>query len=266
MAEILRVSHISKQFIRSNGWFKREYIDVLDAVSFSIESGETLGLVGESGSGKTTVARCVMGMLRPDSGSITFNGNDMTSQDRSFRQTVRRQLAIVYQNPYLSLNPHFTLLELIAEPIRANEKITKLDLVKRVVLLMGQVGLSEELMARKIGDLSGGQAQRVAIARALALKPKLIILDEPTSALDVSVQAQILNLLASLQSSAGYSYLLITHDLDVVRHSCDRVLVMSQGSIVESGNTDTVLDTPTHAYTQQLIAATPKLKYSTSKS
>lgn len=260
MTDVLKVTNISKQFSRSNGLFKRETTDVLDAVSFSIASGETLGLVGESGSGKTTVARCVMGMLQPDAGTVVFNGIDMASLDRSLRQSVRCQLAIVYQNPYLSLNPHFTVLELIAEPIRANERNTKSELVHRVIELMGQVGLSEEFMARKIGDLSGGQAQRVAIARALALKPKLIILDEPTSALDVSVQAQILNLLASLQRSAGYSYLLITHDLDVVRHSCDRVLVMSKGRIVEHGDTHTVLDHPQNDYTQQLIAATPRLK------
>ena len=264
MTDVLKVTNIAKQFSRSNGLFKRETINVLDDVSFSITSGETLGLVGESGSGKTTVARCVMGMLQPDAGAVVFNGTNMASLDSTSRQAVRRQLAFVYQNPYLSLNPHFTLLELIAEPISANEQITQSDLVSRVSELMGQVGLSEELMDRKIGDLSGGQAQRVAIARALALKPKLIILDEPTSALDVSVQAQILNLLTSLQSSAGYSYLLITHDLDVVRHSCDRVLVMSKGSIVESGETHTVLDHPQHKYTQQLIAATPRLKYSAS--
>lgn len=261
MAKVLQVNSIAKRFSRSSGLFKREHVHVLDAVSFSIEGGETLGLVGESGSGKTTVARCVMGMLLPDSGSIIFNGIDMASLNTESRRVVRRQLAIVYQNPYLSLNPHFTLHDLIAEPIRANEQITKSNLLIRVIELMDQVGLSEEFILRKIGDLSGGQAQRVAIARALALKPKLIILDEPTSALDVSVQAQILNLLASLQSSAGYSYLLITHDLDVVRHSCDRVLVMSQGAIVEHGDTATVLDYPKHVYTQQLIAATPRMKY-----
>lgn len=265
MTEVLRVSNIDKQFSRSKGFFGRESVSVLDAVSFSIESGETLGLVGESGSGKTTVARCVMGMLQPDSGSIIFNGIDMASLDDSSQRQVRRELSIVYQNPYLSLNPHFTVHDLIAEPIVANEEINRSSLLGRVVKLLEQVGLSGNFAARKIGDLSGGQAQRVAIARALALKPKLIILDEPTSALDVSVQAQILTLLSTLQDSIGCSYLLITHDLDVVRHTCDRVLVMSQGKIVEDGKTTSVLMHPEHAYTQQLIAATPRLKYSVSR-
>ena len=139
MTDVLKVTAISKQFSRSNGLFKRETFDVLDDVSFSIASGETLGLVGESGSGKTTVARCVMGMLQPDAGSVVFNGADMASLDRSLWQTVRRQLAIVYQNPYLSLNPHFTILDLIAEPISANEQITKSELAHRVIQLMGKL-------------------------------------------------------------------------------------------------------------------------------
>ena len=261
MVEVLRVNGISKHYSRSNGLFKSESIKVLDNVSFSIKGGETLGLVGESGSGKTTLARCVMGMLRPESGSVIFNGVDMATLTRASQYQVRRQLSIVYQNPYLSLNPHFTLHDLIAEPIQAYEQLTKSETAKRVTELVSQVGLSEHLIKRKIGDLSGGQAQRVAIARALALRPTLIILDEPTSALDVSVQAQILNLLAKLQSSAGYSYLFITHNLDVVRHSCDRVLVMSTGRIVENGMTQAVLEHPEHAYTQKLIAATPRLKF-----
>lgn len=265
MGDILQVNNVSKQFQRSKGLLKRESIDVLRDVSLSIQPGESLGLVGESGSGKTTLARCIMGMLQPDVGSVRFDGVDMATLDKAGLRAVRHQLSIVYQNPYLSLNPHFSLLELIAEPIQAYEQLSLSALTGRVSDLMEQVGLNVEFIDRKIGDLSGGQAQRVAIARALALKPKLIILDEPTSALDVSVQAQILNLLASMQSTYGYSYLFITHNLAVVRHACDRVLVMSEGRIVEHGVTESVLDKPEHAYTRQLIAATPRLKFTRSK-
>jgi len=259
ISELLSVEHIDKHFYQSHGLFRRTKNAVLRDVSLAIGAGESIGLVGESGSGKTTLARCIMGIMQPDFGTINFDGVDIALLEGRRRQQMRRQLAMVYQNPYRSLNPHFTLFDLLAEPIQAHENLSRTDLTKRITALLDQVGLSLNLISRKVGALSGGQAQRIAIARALALDPKLIILDEPTSALDVSVQAQILNLLKSLQSEAGCSYLFITHNLDVVRHACNRVLVMLEGQIVEHGDTRQVLLSPQHEYTKRLIAATPQL-------
>ncbi len=258
MPELLSVSQVYKSFLISDGMFRKRQLDVLRDINVIIEEGEAIGLVGESGSGKTTLARIIMGMIPADSGEVLFDGLDLTALSKAGRRERRRDMAIVYQNPFVSLNPRLSVLDLVAEPIRAHERMSRAALKQRVTGLLADVGLEESYLNRRIGAMSGGQAQRVAIARALALKPKLIVLDEPTSALDVSVQAQVLNLLANLRATHGYTYLLITHNLDVVRHMADRVLVMSQGEIVEHGATDAILDSPQHPYTQALVAATPK--------
>lgn len=259
MGELLIANNLVKRFRTSGGFFRTSTTDILKQVSLNIGHGETVGLVGESGSGKTTLARCITGMLTPEEGDVQFDGIDIHALNRQQKKHCRQAMAMVYQNPYLSLNPHFTLYELIAEPLEAAGNMRERDRQERVANLMAQVGLADIPLTQRVTTLSGGQAQRIAIARALALKPKLIVLDEPTSALDVSVQAQILNLLVALKESQNLSYLLITHNLDVVRYICDRVIVMSEGVIVEQGETENVMTDPQHAYTQLLIQSTPQL-------
>ena len=255
----LDVERLSKSFDLPGGFLRRRRVAVLRDVSLSIASGEVLGLVGESGSGKTTLARCIMGMVRPDSGTVRLDGVDPAGLGKRALRRWRRDMAVVYQNPFLSLNPTMTVQAIVAEPIVARERIDRAALRSRVSGLLEDVGLGDSILRRRVGALSGGQAQRVAIARSIATRPRLIILDEPSSSLDVSVQAQILNLLVDLQERDGFSCLFITHDLDVVRFATDKVAVMEKGAIVEVGATERVLDAPRHGYTARLVAATPRL-------
>jgi ABC-type oligopeptide transport system ATPase subunit len=236
----------------------------VDDVSFTVESGECVGLVGESGSGKSTLVRVLTRLLEPTSGTIHFQGRDIGSIPvRRFAHAPERaRLQLVFQDPTDSLNPRFTAQTTIAEPLRLLGRLTdRTRLRARVEELADLVGLPGELLSRFPHQLSGGQKARVGIARAIALHPALLVLDEPTSALDVSVQAVILHLLADLQQRLGMSYLFISHDLNVVRLLCTRVLVMYQGKIVEAGARDDIFYRPEHAYTRALIAALPTLKY-----
>jgi len=259
-APLLSVDGLVKRYRVPAGFLAKRWMTAVDAVDLEIGAGETLGLVGESGSGKTSLIRCIMRIQEPTAGSIRFDGVDLTSLDSAALRAKRREMAIVYQNPYLSLNPRLTVEALIAEPIVTLSTLHGSALKDRIEGLLRDVGLGGDYLDRRSHELSGGQAQRVAIARALAMAPKLMILDEPTSALDVSVQAQILNLLQDLQSASGFSYLFVSHNIDVIRHVSDRVAVMHRGKIVECGNAADVLDRPQAEHTQVLIAAVPSLE------
>lgn len=255
---LLDVRGLSKAFPIRSGAFKRQWARVVDDVSFELNSGETLGLVGESGCGKTTLARCILRITEPTAGAIVFDGKDLAKLDRRALRASRSDLAIVYQNPYLSLSPRLSVHDLVAEPLVTHSPMRGEALTRRVIELLEAVGLSSDDLRKRARQLSGGQAQRVAIARALALRPKLIVLDEPTSALDVSVQAQVLNLLARLQREYGLTYLFISHNLDVVQHMADRLLVMYLGRVAEMGPTAQIFNAPRHPYTLALLAATPE--------
>ena len=227
-------------------------------ISFALYRGETLALVGESGSGKTTVARCVAGLLTPESGAVTLDGMDW--RDPGVRRRHRGRLQMIFQDPFSSLNPRLRVGAIIAEPLKSLQPtLSPAQRRARIAELLGQVGLPPDSAERFPHAFSGGQRQRIAIARALAAAPDVLICDEPTSALDVSVQAQILNLMRDLQDSAGLGYLFITHDLGVVHHMADRVIVMQQGRIVESGPCAAVFGAPQHPYTRSLLAAIPRL-------
>jgi len=257
---LLVVSDLKKYYPVVQGRVRRKEIasvKAVDGVSFTLREGETLSIVGESGCGKSTVARCLMRLTDPTSGTISFLGRDITTLSRAQMRPLRRELMIIFQDPYGSLNPRRPIGFSVAEPLRVHNYGTPAAIKRRVQELLEVVGLNPEHYRRFPHEFSGGQRQRVGIARALALRPKLIICDEPVSALDVSVQAQILNLLKDLQHEFGLTYLFIAHDLTVVRHISDRVLVMYLGKVVELASKAALYETPKHPYTDALLAAVP---------
>jgi peptide/nickel transport system ATP-binding protein len=232
---------------------------VVDDVSFDIRVGETLGLVGESGSGKSTVARMVLGLLQPTGGEVLFRGEPLPPLSSGRMRELRRQMQIVFQDPYAALNPRMTVRRILEEPFAIHRETPADGLAARLRELLKCVGLDESALPRYPHQFSGGQRQRINIARALALNPELLVLDEPVSALDVSVGAQVINLLRDLQRSMGLTYLFISHSMPLVRYLCDRVAVMQHGKLVELGDCMQVCENPQNPYTRQLIAATPEV-------
>jgi oligopeptide transport system ATP-binding protein len=257
---LLVVSGLEKHFpVKSGMIFDRtvDQVRAVDGVSFEIREGETLGLVGESGSGKSTTGYCVVRLLNPTGGSIRFEGRDITTMKGESLRMIRRDLQIVFQDPYASLNPRMTVGDIVAEPLVVHSIGTRQSRRQQTEELLSRVGFNPDFINRYPHEFSGGQRQRIGIARALALQPKLIVCDEPVSALDVSIQAQILNLLKDLQDEFGLAYLFIAHDLAVVRGMSDRIAVMNRGKIVETGPAEEVYSNPKDEYTKALLAALP---------
>ena len=255
---LLEVRNLVKEFTRKHGPFQAStVVRAVDGVTFSIKAGETFGLVGESGSGKTTTGRCILRLIEPTSGDVEFKGENVLAFDRKRMRQARREMQIVFQDPYSSLNPRMRAGAIVEEPLVIHGVGSRTERQDRVAELFRLVGLDPDQRARYPHQFSGGQRQRIGLARALALHPSLIIADEPVSALDVSVQAQVINLLMNLQQRLSLTYLFIAHDLRLVRHICERVAVMYRGRIVEMGNTGALFEAPAHPYTRALLSAIP---------
>jgi ABC-type oligopeptide transport system ATPase subunit len=255
---LVEVSHLVKHFVRDAGLFRRGIrVPAVDDVSFTIDEGETFGLVGESGSGKTTTGRCMLRLIEPSSGAVSFRGEDVLAFPARRLREARRDMQIVFQDPYSSLNPRMRAQEIVEEPLVIHKLGGRDERRARVAELFRLVGLDPTHLDRYPHQFSGGQRQRIGLARALALNPSFVILDEPVSALDVSVQAQVVNLLMDLQERLALTYLFIAHDLRLVQHICGRLAVMYLGRIVEMGPTASIFAGPRHAYTRALLSAIP---------
>lgn len=259
---LLEIRDLTKYFVSQRGLFKRtkKVVRAIDHVNLTIHRQEAVGMVGESGCGKTTLARVILKLTPSTSGQIVFEGEDIVSLNNREMHSRRRYLQMVFQNPYSSFDPRFSILRAIAEPLKKHTSLRGKDLIQRAQELLDQVGMPGEILYRFPHEFSGGQLQRIAIARALAPNPKFIVLDEPTSALDVSIQAQILNLLETLQDKLKLTYLFISHDLSVVQYICDRIAVMYLGKIVECSTTETIFyGNAFHPYTKALLGSVPIL-------
>jgi oligopeptide transport system ATP-binding protein len=257
---LLTVRNLKKYFpIKKGVLIDRtvDYVKAVDDISFDVRPGETLGLVGESGSGKSTTGYCVLQLLKPTSGSVRFDGKELTTMSRRGLRAMRREIQIVFQDPYASLNPRMTVGDIVSEALNVHNVGNRRSRRRSAEQLLEVVGFNPDFINRYPHEFSGGQRQRIGIARALALNPRLIVCDEPVSALDVSIQAQILNLLKDLQKEFGLAYLFIAHDLAVVRTMSDRIAVMNRGKIVEYGPAEQVYASPRDEYSQALLAAVP---------
>jgi len=256
---ILDVQNLKKYFPIRGGIFSREVASVhaVDDVSFKTRQGEIFGVVGESGCGKTTLGRCILRLIEPTDGKIILKGRDLTEMGGKELRKIRSETAMIFQDPYSSLNPRMTVSDIVSKPLRIHKVAKGDELRERVMSLLTKVGLSPEHLNRYPHEFSGGQKQRIGIARALALNPSLMVADEPVAALDVSVRAGILNLMKDLQRELGLTYIFISHDLSVVKHICDRVAAMYLGEIVEVARTEDLFDNPLHPYTKALISAIP---------
>ncbi len=258
--KLLEVKNLKKYFPVRSGIFSRveAHVRAVDGISFDLAPGETLGLVGESGCGKSTAGRSILRLIEPTSGGIRFKGTDIINLDRESMRKIRREMQIIFQDPYASLNPRMTVGSIVGEPLTIHKIAKGQERDDRVADILRRVGLRPEHMRRYPHEFSGGQRQRIGIARALALNPQLIIGDEPVSALDVSIQAQVINLLEDLQEEFGMAYLIIAHDLSVVQHMSDRIAVMYLGKIVELSEADDIVMNPRHPYTEALLSAVPE--------
>jgi peptide/nickel transport system ATP-binding protein len=257
---LLEVTDLVKHFPIKRGILIDREVDrvrAVDGVSFAIGRGETLGLVGESGSGKSTACRAILNLTKPTAGSVKFEGQEIAGLGRRRMRPLRREMQMIFQDPYASLNPRKRVGQIVGDPLKRQGAASGSERRRRVQELLERVGLSSEHYNRFPHEFSGGQRQRIGIARALSLKPKLVICDEPVSALDVSIQAQIINLLDDLQDEFGLAYLFVAHDIGVVRHISDRIAVMHDGKIVEQGSADQVCEHPRDDYTRKLLAAVP---------
>jgi peptide/nickel transport system ATP-binding protein len=255
----LKVNHLKVYYPVRGGFFRRivDYVKAVDDISFELRQGETYGLVGESGCGKTTTGRAIIGLIKATAGEILLEGTDLTKLSRRQFYPYRKDIQMIFQDPYSSLNPRKRVLDIIAEPIRNFEKLSPQEEKRKVQYFIERVGLNPESIYKYPHEFSGGQRQRIGIARALTLNPKLIIADEPVSALDVSVQAQVLNFMKEIQKEFQLTYLFISHDLGIIRHMCDRIGIMYRGRFVEEGTSDEIFNNPQHIYTKRLLSAIP---------
>lgn len=261
MSSLLTVRGLHKTYTSSSGMIQKTVTEVraVEDVSFEIAHRDTLAIVGESGCGKSTTAKCVIRLIEPTAGEIFFDGQELTALSPEEMRLMRRNLQMIYQDPYSSLNPRMTVRRLLAEPLRTHQMGSSQEIDRAVEKMASLVGLSKGQLDRYPHQFSGGQRQRISIGRALIMRPKLILADEPVSALDVSIQAQILNLLADLQEELGLTMLFISHDLNVVRHVSDQIAVMYLGRVMEAGETELVYQNPAHPYTRALMESVPKL-------